>query len=352
MPHRYMTKSAEIESSIRRYLSEHEDVRQKDILQGFSGSRPLVAFVFNKLVRSGTLLRAGATANVRYLLNTKKNLNLLVEEIKTVRKTFVNKDLSDDKVYEQVRSEMPAIQTLTENVQSILYYAFTEMMNNAIDHSESEKITVKLAIDDERVAFDIIDKGVGVFKNVMKKQKLPSEIDAIAELQKGKVTTAPKMHSGEGIFFTSKAADVFELRSSSYVYRVDNLEKDIFVGEIPRVDGTVVHFEIATDSKRHLISVFEPYQTNPEEPAFDKTDIKVRLFTHGSIHISRSQAKRIMVGLEKFNTVVLDYDQIPLIGQAFADQIYRVFAKEHPKIKIITKNANEAVQFMINRVSK
>ena len=82
---------------------------------------------------------------------------------------------------------------------------------------------------------------------------------------------------------------------------------------------------------------------------FDKTEIRVKLFTAGGIHISRSQARRVLAGLEKFKIVLFDYENVPLVGQAFADEIYRVFQERHPDIRLENENMSEGVKFMIER---
>ena len=134
--------------------------------------------------------------------------------------------------------------------------------------------------------------------------------------------------------------------------RVDNLEKDVFVEELkPQKKGTKVTFVIGRDTQKHLGNLFKKYQSG-EDLAFDKTDILVKLYTMGTVYVSRSQARRLLARLEKFKRVTLDFDKVPAIGQAFADQIYRVFKNEHPEIKIETVNANDAVSFMIGRVGK
>ena len=45
----------------------------------------------------------------------------------------------------------------------------------------------------------------------------------------------------------------------------------------------------------------------------------------------------------------MDYDKVPAIGQAFSDEIYRVFKNKRPDIKIQDINMNEAVKFMVAR---
>ena len=69
----------------------------------------------------------------------------------------------------------------------------------------------------------------------------------------------------------------------------------------------------------------------------------------GTIYVSRSQARRVLADLDKFKTVILDFDRVPTIGQAFADEIFRVFKAKHPDMTITPVGANEAVAFMIAR---
>ena len=67
----------------------------------------------------------------------------------------------------------------------------------------------------------------------------------------------------------------------------------------------------------------------------------------GTIYVSRSQARALLVGLDKFRKVVLDFEGVSDIGQAFADEIFRVFKIAHPEVEIEFVNANDAVRFMI-----
>jgi hypothetical protein len=46
---------------------------------------------------------------------------------------------------------------------------------------------------------------------------------------------------------------------------------------------------------------------------------------------------------------VLDFERIGSIGQAFADEIFRVFANAHPEVELIATNAAPDVQQMIRR---
>ena len=227
------------------------------------------------------------------------------------------------------------------------------MLNNAIEHSQSQFIEVRMESDPWTIRFVISDFGIGVFRNVMKQRRLKSELEAMQDLLEGKVTTDPKAHTGEGIFFTSKAADRFLLESFGYKMAVDNLTPDVFFQQAERTNrGTRVTFTISHNSKRHLNELFRQYQSEPGNYAFDKTKVHVRLFTMGMVYVSRSQARRILIGLEKFKKVILDFDRVPNVGQAFADEIFRVFQNRHPNISITPINMQETVRFMVERVEK
>jgi hypothetical protein len=85
------------------------------------------------------------------------------------------------------------------------------------------------------------------------------------------------------------------------------------------------------------------------EFGFDKTEIRIKLYTIGGVHISRSQARRVLAGLEKFKIIVFDFDKVPTVGQAFADEVFRVFQNKYPDIKLEAENMSEGVKFMVER---
>lgn len=340
----------DIQEKIVQFAKTKDKFRTSDIIRELSlkVSRQYISSVLSLMVSTGRLVRAGSGEFIYYTLPEKESV-LFTEIVKKLK----NETISEDTVFQELESQSPIIKNLPENISSILFYAFTEMLNNAIDHSQSKNIGIELRNKDGLMEFIVDDFGVGVFRNVMTKKKLKSELDAIQDLLKGKTTTAPQAHSGEGIFFTSKIGDLFILESFGYRLRVDNKISDVFIEELPnKKRGTRVTFQLSTDSKKHLNDVFKEFQTDASEYAFDKTEVKVKLYTMGTIYISRSQARRILSGLEKFKTIILDFDKVPTVGQAFADEIFRVFQTRHPEIEIKPINMVEPVSFMINRVER
>lgn len=340
--------------TIVKLIEDKGQVKSSDLVGMFDVSRQYISRLLGELINEGRIIKTGSTRRAVY--TTEEYLTKNPQISSTIyNKALKNVDLEEHKVLEDVKASIALFNKLPENIKSIFEYAFSEMLNNAIEHSESKNINVNVKLNQKNLSFEIDDYGIGVFRSIKEKKKLNSEIEAIQDLLKGKTTTAPKSHSGEGIFFTSKVGDNFCLNSYGYELITDNKIKDVFLGKTKgQKKGTKVTFSIHTDNKHHLNDVFKEYTNvnGDEDHGFDKTKIKVKLYALGGIFISRSQARRILVGLDKFKLIIMDYDKVPTVGQAFADEIYRVFKNRHPEIKIESTNMNDAVQFMIERAKK
>lgn len=334
--------------SILSAALKEEEIRTKDIARRFGISRQYAQRILRELVQQGLLMKIGSTRAACYVLP--KYAGRVTWRFS---KRFKNQNLAEHTVLEDVEGRAQFRQLLPENLRSIFEYAFSEMLNNAIEHSKSENIEVDVEKRGDHLVFWINDFGIGVFRNVMQKRHLKNELEAIQDLLKGKTTTLPQAHSGEGIFFTSKVADIFSLESFGQKLIIDNLLKDTFIEEAkPSKRGTKVFFQISCNSQKHLNDIFKEYQTDPSEYGFDKTEIQIKLYTLGTVHVSRSQARRVLSGLEKFRSIILDFDQVPTIGQAFADEIFRVFKNKHPDIQMTPANMNDTVRFWVERVGK
>jgi len=325
-------------------------LHSKDLVELFSVSRQYANLMISELVKERKLIKLGSTRKAFYVLPEFAQSHQEIFPLKYA-KIFKNEKLEEHKVLNQIEEAFPAFNNLPENVQSIFTYAFTEMLNNAIEHSKSTRISVEVSIQKKILSFIIQDFGIGVFRNVMKQRKLKSELEAIQDILKGRTSTLPKSHSGEGIFFTSKAGDVFILDSFGYQLIVNNEIPDVFVKTGKKNRGTRVIFKMSATSRRHLNEIFKKYTNLSEKNdyGFDKTEIRIKLYAIAGVHISRSQARRVLTGLEKFKIIVFDFDKVPTVGQAFADEVFRVFHYQHPQIKLEAENMSEGVKFMVER---
>jgi len=181
---------------------------------------------------------------------------------------------------------------------------------------------------------------------------LDDERHAILELSKGKLTTDPARHTGEGIFFTSRMFDRFSLGSGQLFVGCRRGKGDWLLEDRDYTfEGTTVKLEIDPLSNRTTKEIFERYATDQDDYAFSRTHVVVELGRQfpGEKMVSRSQAKRVMARLDGFREVVLDFQGIDDIGPAFADEIFRVFQNEHPGSRITPVNLSEQVERMIRR---
>lgn len=240
---------------------------------------------------------------------------------------------------------------LPKNITGIADYAFTEMLNNANDHSEGGSVTVLVKVQNGTLMLVVVDNGIGIFEKISRALQLPDRRLAILELSKGKFTTDPSRHSGQGIFFTSRMFDKFQIEANDLFYDHDATKTDDWLMEVPREEsGTLLYMSIPIDSARTTKEVFDQFSSDDGGYGFDKTVVPVRLAKIGNENlVSRSQAKRLVARFEGFRTVILDFSEVDEIGQAFADEIFRVFQLTHPDVEVVPVHAVPDVQQMINR---
>lgn len=195
----------------------------------------------------------------------------------------------------------------------------------------------------------VLDDGVGIFEKISQAMSLPDRRLAILELSKGKFTTDPANHSGEGIFFTSRMFDQFQIEANGLHYDHHVRDKHDWLLEIDRpATGTLVYMAISADSSRTTREVFDEF--SGDDYGFDKTVVPVRLARIGNENlVSRSQAKRLVARFEGFKTVVLDFIGVEEIGQAFADEVFRVFATSHPEVSLVEIHTSPDVRKMVVR---
>lgn len=261
-------------------------------------------------------------------------------------------DLSEPHLDENViwrRSIAPLLSDLPGSAMDIWAYGVQEMLNNAIDHSSGAKIIVTITRNAAGMEMTIADDGYGVFRKIRESMDLDDERHAIFELSKGKLTTAPDRHTGEGIFFTSRMFDSFAIHSGTACFSHDGVDGDFRISENERpVAGTSVHMTLANSAKRIAKEIFDQYAN--EDYAFSKTAVPVNLARYDDdALLSRSQARRVLARLDRFSTVLLNFEHVEHVGQAFADEVFRVFANAHPQIEIVPIRANTRVMEMISR---
>ena len=329
--------------AVRLFILENVASHPSDIAKRaanrFHITRQAVHKHLRRLVEEGILTESGQTRSHSYGLAVLSRWQ---------RSYPIQAGLAEDILWTQ--DIRPVLGGLPDNVLRLWQHGFTEMFNNALDHSAGGQVHVEIrqtAADTEMI---IADDGVGIFRKIQKQLGLLDERHAILELSKGKLTTDPTHHTGEVIFFTSRMFDTFDILSGGVSFSHTDGEANDWIRDNPQFqNGTTVWMRLRNQTSRTTKKIFDEYVSG-EDYDFSRTVVPVVLAQYvGDPLISRSQAKRVLARVELFRIVVFDFSQIDSIGQAFADEIFRVFAQSHPEIELQFIHANTSVGKMIAR---
>jgi anti-sigma regulatory factor (Ser/Thr protein kinase) len=328
---------------IRAYLLEGIDDNPGGIVTEtaaeFGITRQGVLRHVRQLVVEGRIAVQGKTRDRRYRVIPTAEIRIPLG---------VSADLQEDLVWRQ--DLRPALDGVRSNVLAVCQYGLTEMLRNVVDHSQATHCVVSLDYSPHRIRMEVGDNGVGIFAKIQKAFDLPDPQDAILELAKGKLTTDPQHHTGEGIFFTSRMFDRFSILSGRLSFAHLEQENDWLLEEEAPVEGTLVSMIIGPSSDRTPKEVFDRFASQDGDYGFSKTHVPVVLARYGDENlVSRSQAKRLLARFDRFQEIILDFKGVATVGQAFADEIFRVFALEHPHVHLTPVNLSQAVAQMVNR---
>jgi anti-sigma regulatory factor (Ser/Thr protein kinase) len=338
-----MAKLRKRGEQIRQFILDNVEHHPKDVsnltAKTFDISRQAVNKHIQRLVEQNALRVRGTTRNKHYILHPLDQW----EQIYVL----------DDTLEEHViwRNEIsPRLDQFPDNVKDIWHYGFTEMLNNAIDHSSGSNVTIQLKKTATNTEIVIYDNGEGIFKKIQREMDLTDERHAVLELSKGKLTTDPDNHTGEGIFFSSRMFDDYTIVSGNVSFSHTHNEVEDWILETQMAHtGTGVFMKLNNNSARSAKKVFDTF-TSDDEYGFTKTVVPVRLAQYGEEKlVSRSQAKRLLARVDRFKIVIFDFDGVESIGQAFADEVFRVFKNHHPEVELLYVRTTEDVRQMITR---
>jgi anti-sigma regulatory factor (Ser/Thr protein kinase) len=323
-------QNQEIIEFILNHVDEHPTGVSSMAVKKYGLSRAAINNYMKRLAEEGFLEATGNTKARHYKLKS------LVDETFTIE---LSHGLAEDVIWRYRIA--PLMKNVKQNVIDICQYCFTEMLNNAIDHSASKDALITYRQSHNKIRMMVIDHGVGIFEKIQNDFQLPDSRMALLELSKGKLTSDKVNHSGQGIFFTSRMLDTFKILSGYLFYTRKRLEDDEWLieteDESEYEKGTNISMEIEINTGRTTREVFNKYQG--ADLSFRKAHVPISLGKYpGEQLVSRSQAKRVLARFDSFTEVMLDFKGVPDIGQAFADEIFRVFKNAHPDIDILAIN--------------
>jgi len=246
---------------------------------------------------------------------------------------------------------------LPAQVRRMTRHAFTELVNNAIDHSGGTQVTVSMRQTPAQVQLLVSDDGCGLFRRIEHSFAIAEPSLAMLELAKGRLTSQPDRHCGRGLVVTSQLADVFDLRANAAGFQRRAWSAAKWHGMPPQAalaerPGTSIYLAIALDTPRTLDDVQQALSAEPNGHAFDHTSVPLNLIAGASdgALTSRAEAKRVASRLLSFRRAEIDFAGVDEVGHAFAHELFSVFRRAHPEVELVPRAANPQVASMIASV--
>ena len=231
-------------------------------------------------------------------------------------------------------------------------HSFTELLNNAIDHSGGTRVTVSMRQTPLQVQLLISDDGCGMFKRIDEAFQIDDPHLAMLALSKGRLTSHPERHTGRGLFFTARVADVVDLHANASAFQHRRWEPHQWhASRALQRQGTSVYVGISLHTRQSLDDAFRAYSGDGLSLGFERTVVPLRLMA-GELHTlaSRAQARRVGAGLERFRRAEIDFTGIAEVGHGFADELFRVYQNAHPELQLVPLHMSPPVRELVGSV--
>ena len=314
-------------------LAEWGSIANRNVVAATGSSRQAVHAQLRSMVETGDLVTEGAGRGVRYRsVHPRQRFRYRIP------------GLDEDLVWKDVSAEVPELSDLPDPADRALHTAVVELVDNAMSHSNGSYVEVSFRKAHDRLVLEVSDDGDGIFDHLAQENGLPDGMEALRQLTKGKLTTMPAEHTGEGIFLLSRIADFLEVESGGLLWMVDNEIDDVGIAAVHVRPGTRVRFEIDVSTTTSLETVMAEASEGFE---LARRRVVVKLFETGNRFLSRSEAKKLLEGLDRFRNVVVDFKGVEAVGQGFVDEMFRVWTSRHPDTRLHPINMEPPIAFIV-----
>jgi len=238
---------------------------------------------------------------------------------------------------------------LPRHVARMVQHGFTELVNNAADHSGGTSVTVSLRQTPSHAQLLVSDDGCGVFSKICEAFDIADAQHAMLELSKGRLTSQPAQHTGRGLFFSSQLADVFDIHANGTAFQRRAWESTGWQPgrPLPR-QGSSIYMSVALDTTRTLDQVMEAWSMDGTGIEFDRTTINLRLLAGpGQALDSRAQARRVAARLPQFRRAEISFAGVEDVGHGFTDELFRVFARAHQEVELLPTHMTPRIAALV-----
>ena len=298
--------------------------------------------------RASALLHKLVQAQWLTAVGTPRKPRFQPGDLRQVVKRYALQGLQEDVPW---RRDFHPFFDLPPELRRMAQHAFTELLNNAVDHSGGGSVTVSMRQTPLQLQLLVSDDGCGVFDRIAQSFDVGDPILAMLELSKGKLTSQPDRHSGQGLFFTSRLADVFDIHANAAAFQCRSWDgRRWHAGRPAARTGTSVYLGINMDSHRTLDEVLRDHSHDRSSYGFDRTVVPLQLMAgEGLGLVSRADAKRVSSRLAHFKRAEIDFDGVTEIGHGFADELFRVFQCQHPGLELVPLAMQPRVAAMVSQ---
>lgn len=317
---------------------QHGDSLPAHLMQRLGISRRRASGLLRKLVAAQWLCSHGTPRRPRYSPGA----------LRQVVQRYALAGLQEDLPW---RRDFAPCFALPPAVQRMAQHAFTELLNNAIDHSGGTQVTVSMRQTPLQLQLLVSDDGCGLFERIAQSFDITDPQLAMLELSKGKLTSAPDRHSGHGLYFSARLADVFDIHANTTAFQCRAWENRPWRSGRPVTrQGTSIYLAIQLDTTRTLDAVLRAHSLEGGY-AFDRTEVPLHLLGGSTQALaSRADARRVAARLNGFRRAELNFEGVQDIGHGFADELFRVFQRDNPALMLVPVGMNRGVQAMVASV--
>ena len=237
--------------------------------------------------------------------------------------------------------------SMPSNIEEIILFSMTAIINNCVEHSASSKIYFKIYLTHNDLHIVVSDNGKGIFGNIQTNLSLESTQVAAIELAKGQLTTDPRNHSGDELYTVIKLFDEVKIESNGISLVYCNNHQEWSLDYSVQQQGTRIHLKIDPSSKRSCKRVFEKLFSIK----YSTLCIPINLLKLPGYELvnSRAQANNVLRNIKDFKIIEFDFNNIDLIGPAFADELIRKIKIDNQLADIQWINSNNTVDIMMFR---
>jgi len=325
---------------IKKFILDNLTLHQRDIIhtaiRRFGISRQAILKHMHTLIAEKQVLAYGKTRDRYYELRPLVNFSKTID---------IDTDFSPEAILK--KQMLSHISFLPKNIHEICEFSIAAILNNIADHADATNLYYKLYLTHKNVHIILSDNGKGLFGHIQSSLKLKNTQIAVLELAKGHVTTDPDHHSGDELNTVIHLFDKVTIDASGKSLTYINETQDWLIDHSTQQQGTRIQLQIKPSSRRTCREIFQKLFNGEQESV--SIPINLLKVPGDELVNSREQAQSILRNISDFKTIEFDFNNIDLIGPAFADELVRKTKSKNQVADIKWINCSDTVDVLMSR---